>query len=611
MSSGKLYGLFIGVSRYDSEQIPNLRYAARDAVVLSEVFRERVGLEVELRVLVSPLGGEVVGDYPGATKRLILSNLASYLKSGGSDDILFIYYAGHGLNRNNDLILMPQDAELMGEDYFSDVGLLDTSIKLGLLEEGLLSSGFSRVLLVLDICRSDMEGEDISMGGLLVRRDALDVVSRFTEKVSRGRDKKVVGLLLSTKPGGYSYGYDGAEHSWFTYNLLSVLREKKGEVGIVDLYEELRRRMESGLKIGGNIIMQEPDLKLEGGVIRLPLEDESGITGEVSGKVSGSEVSGNEVSRSRGKSVRVAVVEGDVESLRALLESGADVDERDGKGLTPLMLAALNRKVDMVKILLEYGADVEAEDKRGWRPLRYAIRGGDAGVVKILLEYGADMDVKDEDGNTFLHRAAEKGHTKVVKVLLEHGADVNARNKDEWTPLHLAADNGHSEVAEVLLEHGADVNAKNDYEDTPLLVAAENAELVKILLEHGADVNAKNKFGNTPLHFAASDGDVDVVKVLLEHGADVNDRGMGGDTPLHSAAREGHTEVVKILLEHGGDVNAKCELRNTPLHRAAEKGHTKVVKVLLEHGADVNAENLFGETPKDVAESSYISELLE
>jgi len=64
MSSGKLYGLFIGVSRYDSEQIPNLRYAARDAVVLSEVFRERVGLEVELRVLVSPLGGEVVGDYP-------------------------------------------------------------------------------------------------------------------------------------------------------------------------------------------------------------------------------------------------------------------------------------------------------------------------------------------------------------------------------------------------------------------------------------------------------------------------------------------------------------------------------------------------------------------
>ena len=30
MSSGKLYGLFIGVSRYDSEQIPNLRYAARD-----------------------------------------------------------------------------------------------------------------------------------------------------------------------------------------------------------------------------------------------------------------------------------------------------------------------------------------------------------------------------------------------------------------------------------------------------------------------------------------------------------------------------------------------------------------------------------------------------
>ena len=64
MASGRLYGLFIGVSRYESKKIPDLRYAARDAIALSEVFRERVGLEVELRVLVSPLGGEVVGDYP-------------------------------------------------------------------------------------------------------------------------------------------------------------------------------------------------------------------------------------------------------------------------------------------------------------------------------------------------------------------------------------------------------------------------------------------------------------------------------------------------------------------------------------------------------------------
>ena len=86
-------------------------------------------------------------------------------------------------------------------------------------------------------------------------------------------------------------------------------------------------------------------------------------------------------SRSRDKIVRLAVVEGDVESLIALLESGADVDERDGKGLTPLMLAALNRKVDIVKVLLEYGADMEAEDKRGWRPLRYAIRDEDAGDI--------------------------------------------------------------------------------------------------------------------------------------------------------------------------------------------------------------------------------------
>ena len=83
-----------------------------------------------------------------------------------------------------------------------------------------------------------------------------------------------------------------------------------------------------------------------------------------------------------------------------------------------------------------------------------------------------------------------------------------------------------------------------------------------------------------------------------------------GWRPLRYAIRGGDAGVVKILLEYGADMDVKDEDGNTFLHRAAEKGHTKVVKVLLEYGADVNAENLFGETPKDVAES-YISELLE
>ena len=587
MASGRLYGLFIGVSRYESKKIPDLRYAARDAIALSEVFRERVGLEVELRVLVSPLGGEVVGDYPGATKRLILSNLGSYLKLGGRDDILFIYYAGHGLGRGGDLVLMPQDAELMGEDYFSDVGLLDTSIKLGLLEEGLLRSSFSRVLLVLDVCRSDMEGGVRAISGPLVRRDVLGVVPRFTERVSGGSGGKVVGLLLSTKPGEYSYGYDGVGHGWFTYNLMSVLREKEGEVGIVDLYEELRRRMVSGLKVGGDVIVQEPDLRLEGGVIKLPLVSGGGrrVRSEVSGvREVGSEVSGGRVLRRRVRSVRAAVVEGDVESLRGLLEGGADVDERDSKGLTPLMLAALNRRVDIVEVLLEYGADVEAEDKSGWRPLRYAIKGGDAGVVKLLLEHGADLHVEYKDGWSPLEAAVERGDGELVELLLRYGADVDARDKKYGdTPLHKAAETGHIEVVRVLLEHGVKVNVRDKKNGwTPLHDAAMkgHVEMIKVLLEHGADVNAGDKDGFTPLHKAAATGYADVVEVLLEHGADVNARNKYRATPLHAAAYQGYADVVKVLLEHGADVNAGDKDGSTPLSLATSEGHSEVVRVI-------------------------------
>jgi ankyrin repeat protein len=83
--------------------------------------------------------------------------------------------------------------------------------------------------------------------------------------------------------------------------------------------------------------------------------------------------------------------------VQALIDAGAEIDIRDQRGATPLMLSCLFGNVDLVKLLLEHGADLEARDKEGWRPLNYAAYGGRPDATKLLVsEHGSGLDIKDK-----------------------------------------------------------------------------------------------------------------------------------------------------------------------------------------------------------------------
>lgn len=86
-------------------------------------------------------------------------------------------------------------------------------------------------------------------------------------------------------------------------------------------------------------------------------------------------------------------------TVKVLLDAGAEVDARDQRGTTPLMLAALFGNLEMVELLLDNGAELEARDKEGWLPLHYSSYGGRLDASKLLVvEQGASTDVKDKRG---------------------------------------------------------------------------------------------------------------------------------------------------------------------------------------------------------------------
>ncbi|KAL8376138.1 hypothetical protein RB595_007312 [Gaeumannomyces hyphopodioides] len=206
--------------------------------------------------------------------------------------------------------------------------------------------------------------------------------------------------------------------------------------------------------------------------------------------------------------------------------------------------------IETVKILLENGADVNAQDEEYGGALIAASSAGHGEIVKVLLEKGATVEAKDENGLTPLSIAARSGHEAVVKLLLENGANVNS--KGGWgTPLHLAADKGHETVAKLLMDLGANKEAKsNKWGYTPLHLTAQNGHeaIAKLLVKLGANKEAKsNKLGYTPLHFAAQGGHEAVARLLVELGADIKAKNNDGDTPLHFATQNGHEAVARLF----------------------------------------------------------------
>ena len=86
-----------------------------------------------------------------------------------------------------------------------------------------------------------------------------------------------------------------------------------------------------------------------------------------------------------------AIMDGDIERAKSLIDAGADVNARDIDGWTPLMYAALNGHTEIVELLIESGADVNAEDNNGQTVLMFATRGGHTEIVEILIKAGADV----------------------------------------------------------------------------------------------------------------------------------------------------------------------------------------------------------------------------
>ncbi|KFW78942.1 Ankyrin repeat domain-containing protein 66 [Manacus vitellinus] len=109
----------------------------------------------------------------------------------------------------------------------------------------------------------------------------------------------------------------------------------------------------------------------------------------------------------------------------------------------------------------------------------------------------------------------------------------------------------------------------------------------------------------TELHEAVALGDYDLVEKILKAGrCDPNHKDVDWHdrTPLHWAAAKGRSDLVKLLVDHGARHCLRSDVGWTPAHFAAESGRLRVLRTLHSLHAAMDAADLFGDTPKRLAE---------
>jgi ankyrin repeat protein len=274
--------------------------------------------------------------------------------------------------------------------------------------------------------------------------------------------------------------------------------------------------------------------------------------------------------------------------IKLLLARGADPNATRERDWVPLQDAAAVGDVESVEALVDSGANVDGRSSAGLQgltcPLQVAVGNGKLDAAKALHRRGADLGQKTQGGMTALLIAAADGYLEAAAWLIEEGASMRGVcESTQETAFDVAVTKDAPEMVELLVRRGCFRAARDDDGEGD---------------ERGSSAPA-GEHADDGLVMLAYRGDLDGVKKVMISGRTLS-RQVSGEA-LHVAAARGHLGVVDLLLRFGAKGDLQDINGRTALHYAARHLHNDVADLLVEHGASTEIEDMNGSTPIDLA----------
>ena len=293
--------------------------------------------------------------------------------------------------------------------------------------------------------------------------------------------------------------------------------------------------------------------------------------------------------------------------IKLLIQHGADPDLRgrnfydsNAPGKLPLEIALESGSLESVRLLLENGANPDLACSDGQSLVEKAFESSEE-IAKAFIEYNAEIK-----SDTLLYRTITKGYSaELFTALKNSNLNLFCSVENRSTLLHTAARFGRKEILGILVASGLDVNKTDSRGLTPLHHACTGS--IRIMQIAGFPNSQE-----VPV-FKAS---IDAVRHLYFAGASVGSKDNTGETPLHLASKYGYPDIAEFLAGKGADINAVDSMGRNSLHYAAEgitvniqgsdykpyhADNPALADFLINKGAAINARDNSGETPLSIA----------
>jgi len=256
----KLYGVFVGVDKYQDERIRNLNYACSDAIALYELMKNSLDpAECSLRLMTDA----------EATKDAVIEAIGEDLsRVVTEDDMVVLYFSGHGAPEFDNSADKTSRYLVMHDTQFSKV--FTSGID---MEETIPRICFKRlrarlILLIVDTCFSGLVGGRTFKGPELAKQGVRGI---HLDQLNLGE-----GRLVMTACADDELAQENSElgHGVFTYYLLDTLSQNKGAqqtVSIAQLYDTVSEKVFEYTKEN-----QHPTLNGNSKLAKLPLFPTSG-----------------------------------------------------------------------------------------------------------------------------------------------------------------------------------------------------------------------------------------------------------------------------------------------------------------------------------------------